>query len=53
MPETKATFIKTTVELPKALWQAAKIRAVHDETDLKRVVIAAVEAYLKRGGKPS
>jgi hypothetical protein len=47
------TPMKTTVELPKALWQAAKIRAIHDDTDLKHVVIAALESYLKRGGKQS
>jgi hypothetical protein len=43
-PDSK---VKTTVELPEPLWQAAKIRAVQDRSDLRGVVIAALEAYLK------
>lgn len=42
-------IVKTTVELPKKLWKAAKKRAI-DEGDLKTVVINALEAYLKTGG---
>lgn len=38
---------KTTVDLPEALWRAAKIRAMDERTDLRRVVIAALEGYLK------
>lgn len=39
--------VKTTVELPEALWQAAKMRAITERTDLRAVVIAALAAYLK------
>jgi hypothetical protein len=39
--------IKTTVDLPEDLWRAAKVRAVDERTDLRSVVIAALEAYLK------
>jgi hypothetical protein len=42
---------KTSLELPDALWRAAKIRALDDHTDFKSVVIAALEAYLKKGGR--
>jgi hypothetical protein len=43
---------KTSIELPDALWRAAKIRAMDDHTDFKSVVIAALEAYLsKKGGR--
>ncbi len=42
--------MKTTVDLPEPLWRAAKIRAVDDRADLRRVIIAALEAYLKTGG---
>lgn len=43
-------IVKTTVELPKKLWKAAKKRAIDDEGDFKTVVINALEAYLKTGG---
>ena len=39
--------VKTTVELPESLWRAAKIRAMDERTDLRRVIIAALEGYLK------
>lgn len=40
-------MVKTTVDLPEALWRRAKIRAMDERTDLRRVIIAALEAYLK------
>jgi hypothetical protein len=40
-----------TVEVPAALWRAAKIRAIDEQADLRSVVIAALESYLK--GRPS
>ena len=40
-------MVKTTVELPEPLWRAAKVRAMDERTDLRSVVIAALEAYLK------
>jgi len=39
--------VKTTVDLPEALWRKAKIRAMDERTDLRQVVITALEAYLK------
>ena len=39
--------VKTTLELPEDLWRAAKIRAMDERTDLRTVLIAALEAYLK------
>lgn len=39
--------VKTTVDLPERLWRAAKVRAVEERTDLRQMVIAALEAYLK------
>jgi len=39
--------VKTTVDLPEGLWRAAKIRALDDGSDLRAVVIAALEAFLK------
>jgi hypothetical protein len=46
----EAKTVKTTVDLPESLWRAAKIRAMDERTDLRSVIIAALENYLK--GKP-
>ena len=45
--ETKEVSVKTSVELPQTLWREAKIRALDEGTDFRRVVIAALERYLK------
>jgi len=49
MGTTKATgeTVKTTVDLPIRLWRAAKVRAMDERTDLRHVLIAALEAFLK------
>ena len=44
---SKRPKVKTTVDLPESLWRAAKIRAMDERTDLRSVIIAALEAYLK------
>lgn len=49
-----AETVKTTVVLPRALWEAARIHAIEERTDFRTVVIEALEAYLKaakRGGR--
>ena len=46
MSETRKPTIKTTVDLPEPLWRAVKIRALDERTDLRSVVITALEAYL-------
>ena len=46
MPEKRRPTVKTTVDLPEPLWRAVKIRALDERTDLRSVVIAALEAYL-------
>lgn len=38
--------VKTTVELPGDLWRAAKIRAMDERSDLRTVLIHALEQYL-------
>ena len=43
----KEASIKTSVDLPQTLWREAKIRALDEGTDFRRVVIAALKAYLK------
>jgi hypothetical protein len=44
--------VKTTVELPGALWREAKIRAVDDRVDLRTVFIRALEQYLGLSPQP-
>ena len=41
--------MKTTIELPESLWREAKIRAMDEHSDFRRVVIAALEAHLGKG----
>lgn len=43
--------VKTTVELPEELWRKAKIRAMDDRSDLRSVIIAALETHLKKAAK--
>ncbi len=40
-------MVRTTVELSDALWRRAKVRAVDERSDLRAVIIAALEMYLK------
>lgn len=47
----EAETVKTTVVLPRHLWQAASIHAIEERTDLRTVVIQALEAYLKASKK--
>ena len=45
----KGPTMKTTIELPEELWRAAKIRALDKPGGFRRVVIAALEDYLRKG----
>jgi hypothetical protein len=47
MAQPRERSIKTTVDLPESLWRAAKIRALDERTDLRSVVRAALELYLR------
>jgi hypothetical protein len=44
----RETVIKTTVELPVELWQAAKMRAAENRSDLRGVIVKALEKYLAK-----
>ncbi len=39
--------VKTSLEIPEELWRAAKVRAIDEGSDLRAVIIAALELYLK------
>jgi hypothetical protein len=47
--------VKLTVEIPRELWRRAKVRAAETDSDLRSVVIAALELMLgarpKKGGR--
>jgi hypothetical protein len=45
--ENDERTVKTTVLLPERLWKRAKVRAMDERTDLRQVIIAALDAYLK------
>jgi hypothetical protein len=41
-----APIVRTTVELPEALWKRAKVRAMDERRDLRDVLVDALRAYL-------
>jgi hypothetical protein len=45
-------MVKTTILIPRELWRRAKVRAAETDADFRRVVIAALEAYLGGGRSP-
>jgi hypothetical protein len=51
MGMTDKRTVKTTIELPHALYRAAKIRALDEGTNLRALVIAALGAYLRTPAK--
>ena len=40
--------MKTSLYLPRNVWEAAKIRATRDGVTLREVVLEALAAYLKQ-----
>ncbi|MGC4097348.1 MAG: hypothetical protein QM706_09545 [Nitrospira sp.] len=52
-PHVPENLIKTTVELPLSLWRAVKMRALDDRSDLRGIIITALQQYLgKKGTRP-
>jgi hypothetical protein len=49
---THSETVKTTVELPGDLWRAAKIRAMDERSDLRSVLVRALEQYLEESSAP-
>ena len=47
MKKLKTEAVKTSVELPRELWKAAHVRALDEHSDLRGVITAALELYLK------
>ncbi len=44
-------MVRTTLELPEELWRAAKVKALEDRSDLRTVIMAALERYLREQAK--
>jgi hypothetical protein len=47
----RGDVVKTTVDLPAALWRRAKIAAMDERSDLRDIIIRALEVYLARAHK--
>jgi hypothetical protein len=43
-------IVKTTVELPHDLWRAAKVRAMDEGSDLRGIIVLALQQYLSKKG---
>jgi hypothetical protein len=43
--------VKTSVDIPDALWKAAKILAVEESKDLRDVIIEALQQHLNKKAK--
>ena len=43
-------LVKTTLRIPKKIFQESKIRAVLEERNLQELVAEALESYLKKKG---
>jgi hypothetical protein len=42
-----AKVVRTSLDMPAALWKRAKVRAMDERRDLRDVLLAALRAYLK------
>lgn len=51
-PVTKAKteVIKTTIRVPKQLWQRVQHHAIDESVSAESIVVKALESYLKKGG---
>ncbi len=47
---TEKAIVKTTVELERSLWRAVKVRAVDEGTDLRGIIVLALQQYLGKKG---
>jgi len=46
--KTDDSVVKTTIRLPRAVWHAARVRALDEQIDFQDLVLGALEAYLKK-----
>jgi hypothetical protein len=50
MPKPKEGITKTTIRVPKQLWDKVRIRAIEQGTSAEALVIKALLEHLKKGG---
>jgi hypothetical protein len=50
MSKPKEEIIKTTIRVPKQLWDKVRIRAIEQNTSAEAMVIKALSEHLKKGG---
>lgn len=47
---SKPAVIKTTIRVPKQLWDKVRIRAIEQDTSAEAIVVKALGEHLKKGG---
>jgi hypothetical protein len=51
MPKaTDEEIVRTTIRVPRSLWDAVRHRAIDDNSDAQELVIRALQQYLKQKG---
>jgi len=50
MQKSKEEIIKTTIRVPRQLWDKVRIRAIEQSTSAEAMVIKALTELLKKGG---
>ena len=43
-------IVRTTIRVPRLLWDAVRHRAIDDKSDAQELVIRALQQYLKQKG---
>jgi hypothetical protein len=43
-------IVRTTIRVPRSLWDAVRHRAIDDNSDAQELVIRALQQYLKQKG---
>jgi hypothetical protein len=46
--QAEDSIVKTTIRLPRGVWHAARVRALDEQIDFQDLVVAALEAHLKK-----
>ena len=51
MQKPKEEIVKTSIRVPKQLWDRVRIRAIEQNTSAEAIVVSALGEFLKKGGK--
>lgn len=51
MGKSKEEIIKTTIRVPKPLWDKVRIRGIEQGMSAEAIVVTALGEFLKKGGK--